>query len=48
VSGKLDYPHDLSHDLSEGLFIYPLLLFVVMTNKEQSHHRITGCWLQGP
>jgi hypothetical protein len=29
-----------------GLSIYPLLLFVVVTNKEQSHHRITGCWLQ--
>jgi hypothetical protein len=29
----------------KGLSIYPLLLFVVITNKEQSHHRITGCWL---
>jgi hypothetical protein len=28
----------------KGLSIYPLLLFVVITNKEQSHHRITG-WL---
>jgi hypothetical protein len=26
----------------KGLSIYPLLLFVVMSNKEQSHHRITG------
>jgi hypothetical protein len=26
----------------KGLPIYPLLLFVVVTNKEQSHHRITG------
>jgi hypothetical protein len=30
------------------LSIYPLLLFVVVTNKEQSHHRITGCWLRSP
>jgi hypothetical protein len=27
------------------LSIYPLLLFVVVTNKEQSHHRIMGRWL---
>jgi hypothetical protein len=32
----------------KGLSIYPLLLFLVVTNKEQSHHRITGCWLQSP
>jgi hypothetical protein len=34
--------HDLPHDLSERTVYIPLLLFVVMTNKEQSHHRITG------
>jgi hypothetical protein len=32
----------------KGLSIYPLLLFVVVTDKERSHHRITGCWLQSP
>jgi hypothetical protein len=32
----------------KGLSIYPLLLFVVVINKEQSHHRIKGCWLQSP
>jgi hypothetical protein len=32
----------------KGLSIYPLLLFVIITNKEQSHLRITGCWLQSP
>jgi hypothetical protein len=26
----------------KGLSIYPLLLFVFITDKEQSHHRITG------
>jgi hypothetical protein len=26
----------------KGLTIYPRLLFVITTNKEQSHHRITG------
>jgi hypothetical protein len=48
VFGGLDHPHNLSHDLSERMSIYPLLLFVVMINKEQSQHRLVTCWLQSP
>jgi hypothetical protein len=42
VFGRVDYPHDLSHELSERTVYMPSASLCCYDQKRAIHHRITG------